>query len=564
MRARHGVISYLFVIALLAGLLTGCSHKKQVESSELINLIRDSDILPSSSETFEYANTSNTVYRMFFDNTNSMRGFVNPTIENRVKTAFVYSVDDAIDVASSMLKSQTNGFKQMEGYILKADESNILRWNKVELNDELQARFCSTAFYTGSEGRAGTLTEDGVSIGPLSRLFRPGNIEGHEEISSPFSDDGLTVIVSDLMEQNFDLDVLYQGVEDYYSKNSAAAVALLGCYSEYSGNMAVPVFSSNGTAEATISNYDGTAGYYFFIVGPVTLVETYVADLEICLERDDVAYDAVIFRNCPEPNQYASALSFEAIPDSMNGVKNLDDYNGDPANVLGSANTTNIISSAPNIVLGDIDSNTSMAMEDTFQLSAMADAQEGMNYTSSIVGLYSLQYIENEEDGITQTKWTPCPENAWDSLKVSAGLLTGKQVDYDEDGDEILVVPEGREVYMVQCSLTMRAGAIEDESAVYAVIVSYTGERPGSSQQDALERLMARSISTGDFDRALSSSLPQNGRDYLWNGRSDSAAAQALQCTPKLSNLLNALNNSSYQDGENPNYLAFVFDLQDR
>lgn len=563
MRSKLGMIRHFCVVVLLVGLLAGCSHTKQMESSELINLVRDSDILPPPSEIIEYENASNTVYRMFFDNTNSMRGFVNPIIENRVKTSFVYSVDAAIDVASSMLKSQTNGFKQMEGYILKADESNILRWNKVELNDELQARFCSTDFYTGSEGRAGTLMENGVSIGPLSRLFRLGNIQGHAGESSPFSDDSLTVIVSDLMEQNFDLDVLYQGVEAYYSKNSTAAVALLGCYSEYSGNMAVPVFSNNGTAEATISDYEGTAGYYFFIVGPVNLVETYVANLKTHLDRNNVAYDAAIFRNCPDPNQYVSALSFEAIPDSMNGVKDLDDYNGDSTRVLGSANTTNVIGAAPNVVLGDIDSNTSMAMEDTFQISAMADAQEGISYTSSVVGLYSLQYIENEEDGTIQAEWTPCSENAWDSLEVSAGLLTGKQVDYDEDGDEILIVPENREVYMVRCSLTMLPGAIEDKSAVYAVIVSYTGEHLGSSQEDALEHLMERSISTGDFDRALSS-LQKDGKDYRWNDQSGSTAAQALQCTPKLSNLLNSLNNSSYQDKKDLNYLAFVFDLQDR
>ena len=75
---------------------------------------------------------------------------------------------------------------------------------------------------------------------------------------------------------------------------------------------------------------------------------------------------------------------------------------------------------------------------------------------------------------------------------------------------------------------------------------------------------MNRNISTGDFDRALSS-LQRRENGYQWDGASQqTSAADALLCTPKLANLLNSLSNSAYTDKESMQYLTFIFDLSDR
>lgn len=564
MRLKSRMLALGMSLIMALTVFTGCGKKDWPKTSELAGMAVSGGIIPQAESQAVYPDTSDTVFRMFFDNTNSMRGFVKPTIENQQKTAFVYSIDDAIDVASGMLRAQTNGFRSMEGYILKADENNVLRWSNVELNDELQARFCSTEFYTGTDGRPGTLTENGTSIGPLSRLFRAGNISGKEESDTPFLADGLTVIVSDLMEQNFDLDVLYKGVENYYQTNSAAATALIGCYSDYKGNMSVPMFSDNGTSETTIFDYEGQAGYYFFIVGPVNLVQDYVNGLQEHLDNDNVRYDTVIFRNCADAQLAVDKLSFEAVPDTMDGVKKLKNYDEDVNNVLGSANTTEVSTSGDNIIVADIDGNTSSAMEDTFQISAMADAQDGVTYNVGEASLYSLNYEEDGDETGNAATWTLCTGNELDSLKVRAELLSGEQVDYDADGDPVVVVPQGRNVYYVRCSIELKNGGIEDSAGVYAVVVPYNGVKQGKSQAEALNDLMNRNISTGDFDRALSS-LQRRENGYQWDGASQqTSAADALLCTPKLANLLNSLSNSAYTDKESMQYLTFIFDLSDR
>ena len=564
MKLKIKITALLLSAALGLTIFTGCGKKGWPETSELAGLAMKSGIIPQTEAAVEYPDTSDTVFRMFFDNTNSMRGFVKPTIENQKKTAFVYSVDDAIDVASSMLKAQTNGFRSMEGYILKADQNNILRWFNVELNNELQARFCSTEFYTGTDGRPGTLTENGVSVGPLSRLFRTGNIYGEEDKDTPFLSDGLTVIVSDLMEQNFDLDVLYEGVENYYKTNSAAATALIGCYSDYKGNMSVPMFSDNGTSETTIYDYEGQAGYYFFIVGPVNLVQEYVDGLQSRFDADNVRYDTVIFRNCADARLAVNALNFEAVPDTMDGVKKLKDYDNDITKVLGSANTTEVSTYSNNVIVADIDGNTSSAMEDTFQISAMADAEEGVTYYIGDANVYSLNYKEGKGGEDTVCEWVPCTGNALDSLNIRAEALSGEKVDYDADGDEVIVIPQGRNVYYVRCSLELKSGAIEDGVGVYAVVVPYNGKKKGKSQEEAFNDLMNRNISTGDFDRALSG-LARQESGYQWSSEDQqTSAASALMCTPKLANLLNSLSNSAYTDKESMNYLTFIFDMSDR
>lgn len=149
-------------------------------------------------------------------------------------------------------------------------------------------------------------------------------------------------------------------------------------------------------------------------------------------------------------------------------------------------------------------------------------------------------------------------------MNIRAEALSGEKVDYDADGDEVIVIPQGRNVYYVRCSLELKSGAIEDGAGVYAVVVPYNGQKKGKSQEEAFNDLMNRNISTGDFDRALSG-LARRESGYQWSSEDQqTSAASALMCTPKLANLLNSLSNSAYTDKESMNYLTFIFDMSDR
>lgn len=566
-------LAALLSVLMLVMVLSGCGKKAWPDNAQIAEMAVMGELIPASEDMPTYPDTSNTVFRMFFDNTNSMRGFVNPTIGNQKKTAFVYSVDDAINVALQMLQAKDNGFRQTEGYILKADEKNILRWSEVDLNDELQAAFCSTrfgtTFYTGSEGRPGTLTENGVSVGPLSRLFRVGNIQGKEASATPFIDDGLTVIVSDLMEQGFNLDVIFQGIQTYFGQNPYAAAAVIGCSSEYKGNLSIPMFDGTGVSEITVHDYTGDAGYYFVIVGPVRLVEVYVENLEALLRKDHVENSTVIFRNCQDTQSVVSALSFEAVPDTMKNVstKNLKDYyQDDVTNVLGSANTEGTVNavSYKNIIVGNIDGNPSTAMGDIFQLAAMADVQKEASYALGIARLYALTEYSEDKEGTVSYAWTEYTGNELESLHVRGEIMKGEKCDWDKDGDPVIVIPEGKEVFYVRCSMEFKKGAVKDEAGVYCVVVPYVGTKAGASQTEALRELEKRSISQGDLDKALAV-LEKRGGGYQWSeANADANVKKALCSTPNLVNLLNPLNNSAFESEQGAHYLTFIFDMQNR
>ena len=82
MKLKIKITALLLSAALGLTIFTGCGKKGWPETSELAGLAMKSGIIPQTEAAVEYPDTSDTVFRMFFDNTNSMRGFVKPTIEN--------------------------------------------------------------------------------------------------------------------------------------------------------------------------------------------------------------------------------------------------------------------------------------------------------------------------------------------------------------------------------------------------------------------------------------------------------------------------------------------------
>lgn len=578
MKCKKAAALLTAVSMVFTMVLSGCGTQEQSPSERL-----NDSVITEHQEVFDQLteesqkkepDQSGTIFRMYYDNTESMMGFVNPMIQEREKTSFVYSIDAAIDVASSMISAPTNGIADAVGYALEADSSNILRWNKVEINDELQGQFCAKSFYTGSGGgRLGTLTENGKVIGPLARLF--------QNDANPFAADGLTVVVSDLMEQGFNLDTLRDGIQQYFSENEYAAAIILGCTSEYEGNMSVPCFSAaSGTDIVTINNYDGPAAYYFLIVGPRNLAESYVQQLEERLDDSDVEFSRASYYNSEDLNSAAAPLSFELVEDTMKDVKTLE---GDAApqrredgrrgseddreededdeedaertveDVWGSANTDGV-SAQGNAFAARVGRNSSPVFGNLVQLSAFADQPQDVE--SEIVS--STLYVYDEETGA----WNEGSKNEQSGYTLRMDSLEGPVTEVNNSSK--IIVAEDREGILLRCVLDFSEGSVLDRSNTYRVEVKINNWREDDSDREEEDDLMEMSITTSDFDAALSSLAMEQPDEYNWEKSSDKAreaAASALACTPKLNNLLNALSNLSYQPEEQQaQYVDFIFD----
>ena len=567
MKFKKTAALFMAVSMVFTMVLSGCGTQEQSPSKHL----QDS-VISEHQEIFDQQ--SGTIFRMYYDNTESMMGFVNPMIQEREKTSFVYSIDAAIDVASGMISAPANGIADAVGYALEADSSNILRWNKVEINDELQGQFCAKSFYTGSGGgRLGTLTENGKVIGPLGRLFQNG--------ANPFAADGLTVIVSDLMEQGFNLDTLRDGIQQYFSENEYAAAIILGCTSEYVGNMSVPCFSgSSGTDIVTINNYDGPAAYYFLIVGPRNLAESYAQQLEERLDDSDVEFERASYYNSADINSTAAPLSFDLIEDTMKDVKSLegdaapkrreegrrggdddeedeDDKSEDGERTLedvwGSANT-NGVSAEGNAFAARVGRNSSPVFGNLIQLSAFADQPDDVE--SEIVS--STLYVYDEEAG----DWKEGSKNEQSGYTLRMDSLEGPVTEINDSSK--MIAAEGREGVLLRCTLDFSEGSALDRSNTYRVEVQLNNHREKDGGEGSDDDLLEMSITTSDFDTSLSALAMDKQDEYNWKKSSKEAreaAASALVRTPKLNNLLNALSNLSYQpEKQQSQYVDFIFD----
>lgn len=576
MKFKKIVVLFTIVSMVFTTVLSGCNTQETGPSEHLGDSVISKhqeifDQLTKDSQK-EEPDQSATIFRMYYDNTESMMGFVTPMIQEREKTSFVYSIDAAIDVASGMISAPTNGIADAVGYALEADSSNILRWNEVEINDELQGQFCAKSFYTGSGGgRLGTLTENGKVIGPLGRLFQKG--------ANPFAVDGLTVIVSDLMEQGFNLDTLRDGIQQYFSENEYAAAIILGCTSKYVGNMSVPCFSgSSGTDIVTINNYDGPAAYYFLIVGPRNLAESYVQQLEERLYDSDIEFERASYYNSADINSTVAPLSFELVEDTMKDVKTLE---GDAApkrreegrrgdddieeedktesgertleDVWGSANT-NGVSAQGNAFAAHVGRNSSSVFGSFIQLAAFADQPDDVE--SEIVS--STLYVYDEEIG----DWKEGSKNEQSEYTLRMDSLEGPVTEINNSSK--IIVAEDREGVLLRCTMDFSEEGALDRSKTYRVEVQLNNHREKDGDEDDDDDLLEMSITTSDFDTSLSALAMDKQDEYNWAKSSKAAreaAASALMRTPKLNNLLNALSNLSYQpEKQQSQYVDFIFD----
>lgn len=525
-----------------------------------------------------------TVFRIYYDNTRSMMGYVAVEDGNNV---YVNLLDAALDQATEMLDAGKNGLERMEAYVLTDPnpEDGInqeLAWTQIDAEGSLHNYFMTESFYTGShEGhREGTLDHvyaDGTvkKAGPLTRLFLDGN--------NPFAKDGLTVVVSDLMEQEFDLNTICDGIIEYCRKTEDAAVGIVACRSPFAGQLSVPVFSdtSTGSKMVSVEDYEGEAAFYYIITGPDNLVETYCDGIR---KKTGDPRQAVwcMFRragtSCHVP------LTFETVRNTMAGISDEAFGGGEtqaPANarrqgeaflnahvydVWGSANVNDLTvlagrENAFSVTMGPgIGSCGSFG--NFILVSAYADLPKGLE---TVLGRDGAQkdvyrivpsevclYERNEQD------WVLADKNVQGNVQIRFETVEGSLEEY-ATGDQLLAA--GRRVAYLRVLLdagTEKDGGLLKDNTDYLLTVPIHMAMRAEPLADA-GKLDAFSANVADYRVALEG-LAGEDAQYFWPESSEEARQEAAVqfCrTPKLGLLTQRLENFFGQ--ETPvDYIAYV------
>lgn len=295
MRKRLKAVSLLVTASLLCGLLSGCGGSARSTASSAAAEEEDDLLLAWHQEQLDYLNSTykanhtassqNVEFHLYYDDTQSMLGFVQA---DNGQNTFVNMLDEAVDCAKSMLN---DGFSELKAFTL-VDEvpgdgrNQELNWTEIDIIGSLQAQFMRSDFYTGghTNHRDGTLnrTDTGAQAGPLARLFMDGN--------NPFATGAVTVVVTDLREQGFNVDDLVDALLTYQNEEPTAEICIMACTSDYTGTISIPVYSNSntGTDIVSIDNYEGPAAYYYIVAGPAQQVDQYTGALQDKLQCDDL------------------------------------------------------------------------------------------------------------------------------------------------------------------------------------------------------------------------------------------------------------------------------------
>lgn len=324
---RYKTIGRALAACLAAGLLlTGCQRGSRTPAAEPVELPavaqQHADGLAALQAAWSSRTSdSGTTLRLYYDDTHSMLGFVKG---NGGSNRFVYLLDAAIDQAFGMVNAPENGVEKVEAYTLvdaSPDDgvNQELSWQQVDMSGTLRNFFMVDSFYTGDHTghREGTLNHtfaDGTvaQMGPLARLFQDG--------STPFADDGLTILVSDLQEQGFDLNTLSSGLLDYCKRVPSAKVCIVAAQSSFSGQLSVPVYSISGTGTdiASIDGYTGEVPFYYIIAGPANLVDSFCAGLRQTMGDDSANLLFTTFSTAEA--SVGQPLTFSLAPNTMVNV----------------------------------------------------------------------------------------------------------------------------------------------------------------------------------------------------------------------------------------------------
>lgn len=227
------LMQYIIPAAMLVILASGCSDTPQLSYGEDFPtpypLVPGMRIIKDTS-----ADTTAVETNIYWDNTFSQKGYV----KNDEFARFYYAV--------------TQSLKNPHYWTLEPDKSNTLHWEKTEKNDPTKE-----TFYVKEEERA-RLPKDST-VGPLKMFIDDETKYGNDAAYS------LTVIISDLEEQRFELPSFGEKLADICKTNNYS-IMVLAIKLQFKGyNFRPTGLSLSGTT--TRLSYEGMKPLYALVFG---------------------------------------------------------------------------------------------------------------------------------------------------------------------------------------------------------------------------------------------------------------------------------------------------------
>ena len=211
---------------------------------------------------------------LYYDNTQSTYGFVQPNAANQTPRNFVIATDGLYNI--------------MEGYsnpsYYRLDGSPNLNWQKLPDGKTFQSGYKTKDFYTYGAG-----TQFEGSLGPLQLLFS-------EKTAVNF--DALNIFMTDMAEQNLQNSDLARMLNKIIEEKDDYSIALYAINSYFYGTASIPkagVLDASGNLVFEDIPYDGVRPYYCLMVGPTKELVNFSDNFKTMLDSKGIKENTDFF-----------------------------------------------------------------------------------------------------------------------------------------------------------------------------------------------------------------------------------------------------------------------------
>lgn len=501
-----------------------------------------------------------THFDFFITNTEAMQGFANGSSI----TTYQQVMQSVFEVATSQYQDV------LSGHALSDESRADLIWEDQEMDYEFLRQIQSYGLY------------EGIAIpttGVLPTLFRLND--------TPFTGDGLTMLVSNFVEPGFDLSALSLGIEEYFDRYEESAACVIGFTSSFTGEFHIPRENmSKKSSTFVIQDQDASKGqvpFYIVLVGPEASVQSFSESLCKDLDNRNIGYShGGMYTNSVYRQIVEKPLDFKIIGDRKAKKAH--------RNLLESYNT-GLMTQHPD-GYAFFTTYSGMETEDTGKVQMYDAAGEENSWiqseapedmvslsVSSQIALISANYAKNAEYTYeaelfvyneATDSWEPTNKNAATKVHVTLQEEQGELVEMLYEEPNVILAPGVREMYL-SAQLDFGDKGVLSRDQIYRLEVRLYLNRQNHNARSAStpEALIGMSISSDDYYREIRR-LYSNNEGSQWKDRTPAyfpSISNALACTPELSAFLGRLAEleTKYQHTEEVvvEYIDFVFNLYD-
>lgn len=225
-------------------------------------------------------------FRLIVENTESMAGFVSAN----ETTAYQNSLNYLMTVMAGFTKKNA-----VDALMLQTDtQSGQAVWTQTALDSSLRARLVAPGFYTKQKMSLVNQLEE------LTYLEQPA-----------FPENGITVVVSNFIEPQYDLSGFTSLIKEYFDAYPYSAACVMAVRSLFQGDFYISRNSLKDPAKR-LENFDGVTPFYLVMIGPEQDVRDAEEDMRSRLTDGNVEFESCLYSNSMNQQVLREPLHFGA------------------------------------------------------------------------------------------------------------------------------------------------------------------------------------------------------------------------------------------------------------